>query len=191
MTREEYTARNSSIPVFQCVMGAIDGYEQAILSSGASILGFIPTVMALLGCSSDQLLRLHAAVCMRVCLRDTNELKASVSSDFISGQQISWIANIRSRLWTKWKKAKSVINSISVWDRDLTREGLKFELRYPLFASCSKVCIELLNNANFALGTAVFSSMALVSGHVAIKVLCVYALVSAITRMLVTWVLGD
>ncbi|OSS43772.1 hypothetical protein B5807_11668 [Epicoccum nigrum] len=59
------------------------------------------------------------------------------------------------------------------------------------FADLSKAGVDLLNNATYLYGTAIFSSLTMVSGHNAIKVLCVYASVAVISRVTTEWVLED
>ena len=59
------------------------------------------------------------------------------------------------------------------------------------FADLSKACVDLLNNATYLCGTAIFSSLTIVSGHNAIEVLCVYTSVAVVSRMVAEWVLEE
>ena len=59
------------------------------------------------------------------------------------------------------------------------------------FANLSKACVDLLNNATYLYGTAIFSSLTMVSGTNAIKVLGIYASVAIISRVITEWVLEE
>lgn len=54
---------------------------------------------------------------------------------------------------------------------DLKQEGGTVLCTRRRFADLSKACVDLLNNATYLYGTAIFSSLTMVSGHNAIKVL--------------------
>lgn len=41
MTRAEYTARSNCTQIFSCVMDSVSNYDQAVLGSGAAVLGFV------------------------------------------------------------------------------------------------------------------------------------------------------
>jgi hypothetical protein len=58
-------------------------------------------------------------------------------------------------------------------------------------ADLSKACVDLLNNAAYLYGTAIFSSLTMVSGTNAIKVLCIYASVAIVSRVITEWVLEE
>lgn len=51
--------------------------------------------------------------------------------------------------------------------------------------------MDLLNNATYLYGTAIFSSLTMISGHNAIKVLGVYATVAVVSRVIDDWVLVE
>jgi hypothetical protein len=65
------------------------------------------------------------------------------------------------------------------------------ELAYKRAARWSKAVADLLNNINFLYGTAIFSSLTLVSGHSAIKVMVLYGVVAVFSRIVAVWVLEE
>jgi len=73
---------------------------------------------------------------------------------------------------------------------DMTQGGLDLIVAHTRFASWSKAFVDLLGNVNYLYGTVVFSSLTLVSGVVAIKVLVVYGIVAAVARIMGAWTLG-
>lgn len=74
---------------------------------------------------------------------------------------------------------------------DLKQEGGTVLCTRRRFADLSKACVDLLNNATYLYGTAIFSSLTMVSGHNAIEVLCVYAGVAVVSRVVAEWVLEE
>lgn len=78
-----------------------------------------------------------------------------------------------------------------VWRLNLLSQDLNLELARPKLAVWSKVGTDLLANANFVYGTIIFSSLSLVSGVNAIKIVLVYGFVVAITRVLTAFVLEN
>jgi hypothetical protein len=52
-----------------------------------------------------------------------------------------------------------------------------------------KAGMDLLNNATCVYGPAIFSSLTMVSGHNAIKILCVYGGIAILSRIAAVWVL--
>jgi TM2 domain-containing membrane protein YozV len=63
------------------------------------------------------------------------------------------------------------------------------DLKPGRFADVSKACVDLLDNAIYLYGTAIFSSLTMVRGHNAIRVLCIYASVAVVSRVITEWVL--
>ena len=74
---------------------------------------------------------------------------------------------------------------------DLKQEGGTVLCTRRRFADLSKACVDLLNNATYLCGTAIFSSLTIVSGHNAIEVLCVYTSVAVVSRVVAEWVLEE
>lgn len=73
---------------------------------------------------------------------------------------------------------------------DITAEQLKISVAHPQFAVWSKVFVDLIGNVNYLLGTVILSSLTLVSGNNAIKILVVYGMIAAITRLVAAWTLA-
>jgi hypothetical protein len=256
-------------------MNDIDNYDQAILSSGSAILGFIPTVLTLLGSTNDDLLRIHAqypALALLLSItnistvnvrlrgirpvetRRTTDLHVEGSLD-VRGKDLGpykhmiplnqkpsdsrvaitvyhclalggalvviWQtvdlgrkAVLTWACWTDFYPVIWVLLSVlqhilaagclrlslrniaaprnqyfGVWQLKLTEPELNLQLAHPTFAHWAKAGVELLSNVIFLYGTVTFSSLSLVSGVNAIKVLVVYGTVSAVTRITTAWYL--
>jgi hypothetical protein len=73
--------------------------------------------------------------------------------------------------------------SLGVWRLQLTAPELDFQLAHPAFAHWTKAGVELLSNVNFLYGTIVFSNLSLMSAVNAIKVVVVYGIAAAVTRI--------
>lgn len=73
---------------------------------------------------------------------------------------------------------------------DISSGGLILKLARIDLAIWSKVAMDLAN-ANFLYGTIIFSSLSLVSGVTAIKVVLVYGFVATTTKVLTTFILDD
>ncbi|KAF2786402.1 hypothetical protein K505DRAFT_343841 [Melanomma pulvis-pyrius CBS 109.77] len=58
-TRETVTQKENCREVFQCVLENTKESWQVILSSASAVLGFIPTVLLLLGNSNEDIIRVH------------------------------------------------------------------------------------------------------------------------------------
>lgn len=80
-------------------------------------------------------------------------------------------------------------SALLVWD--LKQDGCTVDCARERFAKLSKVCMDLLNNATYLYSTAIFSSLTMVSGHNAIKVLCIYAGNAVVSRIAAVWVLEE
>lgn len=80
-------------------------------------------------------------------------------------------------------------SALSVWDLGL-KVG-RVDCTHKRLAELSKACMDLLNNATYLYGTAIFSSLTMISGHNAIKVLSVYASVAVVSRIIADWVLEE
>jgi hypothetical protein len=74
---------------------------------------------------------------------------------------------------------------------DLRTDGGTVICTRRRFADLSKACVDLLNNAAYLYGTGIFSSLTMVSGTNAIKVLCIYASVAIVSRVITEWVLEE
>jgi len=73
---------------------------------------------------------------------------------------------------------------------DLTEERLKIFVSHSQFAIWSKVFVDLLGNVNYLLGTVILSSLTLVSGNNAIKILVVYGMIASVSRFVAAWTLA-
>jgi hypothetical protein len=78
--------------------------------------------------------------------------------------------------------------AILVWD--LTRQPYTV-VAHKRFARWSKALVDLLNNINYLYGTAIFSSLALVSGRNTINNLAIYGAVAVVGRMVGLWALEE
>lgn len=74
---------------------------------------------------------------------------------------------------------------------NLLQKDWKVELAYRRIARWSKAFADLLNNLNFLYGTAIFSSLTLVSGHNAIKIMVTYGAIAVFARITAVWVLEE
>lgn len=52
-----------------------------------------------------------------------------------------------------------------------------------------KAGVDLLNNATYVYGTVVLSSLTMVSGHNAVRILCIYGGMAILSRIAAVWVL--
>jgi hypothetical protein len=73
-----------------------------------------------------------------------------------------------------------------VWD--LTHSSLEVEVRHKRFAKWSKDLADLVNNWTYLVGTAVFASLTLVSGRIAIQKLAAFGLIAVAARIVAVWV---
>jgi len=80
-------------------------------------------------------------------------------------------------------------SALFVWD--LAREPFTVTVLHKRFAHWSKALVDLLNNVNYLYGTAVFSSLTLVSGSNAIKNLAIYGGVAVVGRLVGFWTLEN
>jgi hypothetical protein len=78
-------------------------------------------------------------------------------------------------------------SAILVWD--LTRQPYTVVVAHKRFARWSKAAVDLLNNVNYMYGTAVFSSLTLVSGNNAIQNLAKFGAMAVVGRVVGFWVL--
>ncbi|KAH6629788.1 hypothetical protein C7974DRAFT_193026 [Boeremia exigua] len=85
--------------------------------------------------------------------------------------------------------ARVPISALRVWD--LQQQNCTVICAHTGFAKLSKAGLDLLNNATYLYGTAIFSSLTMVSGHNAIKVLCTYSGVAVASRIAAVWVLEE
>lgn len=74
---------------------------------------------------------------------------------------------------------------------DLRPDSGTIDCTHRRWAELSKASMDLLNNATYLYGTAIFSSLTMISGHNAIKVLSVYASVAVVSRVIADWVLEE
>ncbi|KAF2107021.1 hypothetical protein BDV96DRAFT_589992 [Lophiotrema nucula] len=276
LTQYQIEKPSSCGAIFRCILTELDNYDQAILSSGNAILGFIPTVVTLLSATDDDLLRIHAEYpILAFLLSITNisttnpytrtirpvEIKRLTDTETASSldaQQkdlgphnhiiplnrnssdshatiivyhltalagaavVIWQtidlgqkAVLTWACWTEFYPALWVLlgtlqhilavcclrlslrdsadprnTSLGIWQPQLTTAKLDLELAHPKFAHWAKACVELLSNVTFLYGTVVFSSLSLVSGVNAIKVLVVYGFVPVFTRIMAAMVIG-
>ncbi|KAF2008543.1 hypothetical protein BU24DRAFT_456312 [Aaosphaeria arxii CBS 175.79] len=263
------TFEGSCRPAFECVMRNIPNQRQSILSSGSAILGFIPTVLLLLGNTNEDIIRISARFpFLALCLSITNVNKKSgrhrnvpatrsgpfplgpygfvpdsMSTPILWGNYIPVVlvhilaatgatvvvwqtvdlgrkAVVTWACWTdhypviwiclavihhliavvflrtslrisgKSPSGKDLVprSGLSVWN--LVQENREIELVHRKLMRWSKASADLLNNLNLLYGTAVLSSLTLVSGRNAIIVLTVYGTIAAFSRAMAMWVLG-
>ncbi|KAF2831431.1 hypothetical protein CC86DRAFT_366792 [Ophiobolus disseminans] len=282
-TIQNITLRENCRDAFQCVMDNIPGDAQSILSSGSAILGFIPTVLLVLGSTNAEIIRVHARYpLLAFFLSLTNMNKrpdvvqpthpttrptpdsislgpygmvrrrnrklrtppyrimtihflAAVGAAIVIWQTVeigrygvlSWacwtdfypliwigmavlqhvlsVVLMRSSLClmvdtvlppqvprkssqpTKQRvPAKSAFTSF-----DLTEADLQVEVGRKRFAKWGKAAADLVNNVNYLYGTAVFASITLVSGRLAIHRLATFGIITAAARMATVFVLED
>jgi hypothetical protein len=80
-------------------------------------------------------------------------------------------------------------SALLIWD--LTQDRWKVECTSKKFAYWSKVCADLLNNVAYLYGTVVFSSLTLVTGYNAIRILALYGGIAVLSRITALWVLQE
>lgn len=85
--------------------------------------------------------------------------------------------------------AKKTKSAFSCWD--LTHGDLQVRVKRNKFAKWSKTTADLVNNLTYLYGTAVFASMTLVSGRVAINKLSAFGVVTVAARIAAVFVLED
>jgi hypothetical protein len=78
-------------------------------------------------------------------------------------------------------------SAFTCWD--LTQPGIRVEVHGKRFAKWSKATADLVNNYNFLFGTAIFASLTLVSGVVALKKLATFGGVAIAARVAADYVL--
>lgn len=79
-------------------------------------------------------------------------------------------------------------SGLKVWS--LAQGNQEIEISRKTLLRCSKAAADLLNNLNFLYGTAIFSSLTLVSGQRAIRALIVYGTFATFSLGMGVWVLG-
>jgi hypothetical protein len=82
-----------------------------------------------------------------------------------------------------------VLSSFKYWD--LTQKGLQVEVGRKTFAKWSKDAADLVNNVNYLYSTAIFTSLTLVSGRIAIGKLGIFGVIAVAARIATVWVLED
>lgn len=80
-------------------------------------------------------------------------------------------------------------SALLVWD--LTQDGLEVEVKRQKWACWTKAVVDLLNNINYLYGTAIFSSLTLITGRVAIEKLAYFGIVAVVSRIAAAWVLEE
>jgi hypothetical protein len=65
---------------------------------------------------------------------------------------------------------------------------LEVEVRHKRFAKWSKDLADLVNNWTYLVGTAVFASLTLVSGRIAMQKLAAFGLIAVAARIVAVWV---
>ncbi|QDS75148.1 hypothetical protein FKW77_007918 [Venturia effusa] len=249
--------------VFKCVVNEIDSSQQTILSAGSAILGFIPTVLLLLGNTNEEIIRIHARYpFLAFCLSFTNVNKGNdrlefgsllnapvlngafslgpygvlktaqpdcslfrlssvpmviahvlaaggaagvITQTYVLGRRavLSWSC------WTDfypliWVCGSLVHHILAILflrlslrcrtghaptQLNMTEKQLEITVAHPQFAFWSKAFVDLTGSVNYLLGTVILSSLTLVSGNNAIKVMVVYGMIAAATRLVATWTL--
>lgn len=86
---------------------------------------------------------------------------------------------------------KSAANRCALLVWDLTHESWLVECTHTEFSRWSKICADLLNNVTYVYATAVFSSLTLVTGHNAIKILAFYGGIVTFSRVAAAWLLQE
>lgn len=87
------------------------------------------------------------------------------------------------------KKPATTQSGLASWN--LLQEDWEVKLAYTSFARWSKASADLLNNLNFLYGTAIFSSLTLVSGHNAIKIIVTYGAIAVLSRITSVWIIKE
>jgi hypothetical protein len=96
-------------------------------------------------------------------------------------------ASLRATLTKPENPTPQAISAFSKWD--LTNDQVHVEVGRNRFAKWSKAVADLVNNVNYLYGTAVFTSLTLVSGVVAIQKLVLFGVVAVGARIATVWVL--
>jgi hypothetical protein len=81
------------------------------------------------------------------------------------------------------------VSAFGIWD--LTKTNVEVDVKRKRFAKWSKAAADLVNNVNYLYGTAVFTSLTLISGVVAIQKLSAFGIVAVGARIATFWVLED
>jgi hypothetical protein len=76
-----------------------------------------------------------------------------------------------------------------LWIWDLTQSDLRISVANRKWARWSKAANNLFNNWNHLLGTAVFSSLTLVAGHIAIQKLATLGVIAFLSKGVTEWML--
>jgi hypothetical protein len=82
-----------------------------------------------------------------------------------------------------------VLSAFRHWD--LTQKDLQVEVERKRFAKWSKAAVDLVNNVNYSYGAAVFTSLTLVSGWIAIGKLRSFGIIAVAARIMTAWVFID
>jgi hypothetical protein len=98
---------------------------------------------------------------------------------------------MRLCLQTRSRSSTSVssANKSALWVWDLTEPNPEVSIAHRKWARWSKAGNDLLNNANYLYGTAVFSSLTLVTGHTAIQKLATLGVIAFLSKGVAVWVL--
>jgi hypothetical protein len=96
-------------------------------------------------------------------------------------------ASLRTTLTKPENPTPQAISAFSKWD--LTNDQVHVAVGRNRFAKWSKAVADLVNNVNYLYGTAVFTSLTLVSGVVAIQKLVLFGVVAVGARIATVWVL--
>jgi hypothetical protein len=83
----------------------------------------------------------------------------------------------------------SSANKSALWVWDPTEPNPEVSIAHRKWARWSKAGNDLLNNANYLYGTAVFSSLTLVTGHTAIQKLATLGVIAFLSKGVAVWVL--
>ncbi|KAI5789053.1 hypothetical protein EDC01DRAFT_658631 [Geopyxis carbonaria] len=220
-----WDSRDGCRAMMTCVMASISNAHATLMGSGSSILGFIPTVLVVLGNSSDELLRIHARfpllsallaignvntvnprVAARTLRRRRAPLKpyapAALSRRQLGAAVVAHVALAAMAAAVVWQTVVLARNAVVAWacwtshypvvwvaigvaqhgvDVVMARVSGRGEVRGPWTGGA--LLMALLGNFNYVFGTIVFSSLQLVSGVNALKVMCVYAAAAVVTRL--------
>jgi Flp pilus assembly protein TadB len=98
-------------------------------------------------------------------------------------------SNSQSKSRRDTQQAVVEVSAFRIWD--LTRSDVQVELRRKRFGKWSKAVVGLVNNVNYLYGTAVFTSLTLVFGVVAITKLAIFGIIVVGARIVTVWVLDD
>jgi hypothetical protein len=94
------------------------------------------------------------------------------------------------RLSLKTKSPEKFAKGRALTQLDLTEDGLEIFVAHRQFAVWSKVFVDLVGNINYLLGTVILSSLTLVSGNNAIKILVAYGIIASVARLIAGWALA-